>query len=152
MIVAFILSALWWMRIRGLCRLSNGRDWLWGKLGLALVGKFMLSKSLIQFSACGWGYVASLYFGLRPSPAKDLCQHAALPRTPVACARPFGRPLLAHTSTWDTPKLAGKPGSVSYGVTPPLSWVLVRTRFCLCPPGVCVHRHSCTHLTWVVAK
>ena len=66
---------------------------------LSLVGKFMLSKSLIQFSACGWGYVASLYFGLRPSPAKDLCQHAALPRTPVACARPFGRPLLAHTST-----------------------------------------------------
>ena len=33
----------------GLCKLPDGRDWLWGKLGLALVGKAMLSKSLIQF-------------------------------------------------------------------------------------------------------
>ena len=34
-----------------------------GKLGLALVGKVMLSKSLTQFSADGWGCVPSLYFG-----------------------------------------------------------------------------------------
>ena len=33
------------------------RNWLWVKLGLALVGKVMLSKSLIQFSADGWGCV-----------------------------------------------------------------------------------------------
>ena len=31
-------------------------DWLWGNLGLALLGKAMLSKSLIQFSVDGWGY------------------------------------------------------------------------------------------------
>ena len=37
--------------IRGLCKLPDGRGWLWVKLGLALVGKAMLSKSLIQFSA-----------------------------------------------------------------------------------------------------
>ena len=30
-------------------------DWLWGNLGLALLGKAMLSKSLIQFSVDGWG-------------------------------------------------------------------------------------------------
>ena len=30
-----------------------------------------------------------------------------------------------------------KPGSVSWGVTAPLSWVLVHTRFYLCPPRVC---------------
>ena len=36
-----------------------GRDWLWGKLGLAL-GKALLSKSLIQFSADGWGCVPPL--------------------------------------------------------------------------------------------
>ena len=36
-----------------LWKLPDGRDWLWGKLGLALVGKAMLSKSLIQFSADG---------------------------------------------------------------------------------------------------
>jgi len=51
------------MKIRGLRKLPDGRDWLWGKLGLALVGKAMLSKSLIQFSADGWGCVPSLYFG-----------------------------------------------------------------------------------------
>ena len=45
------MSALWWIRIRGLCKLPDGRGWLWIKLGLALVGKAMLSKSLIQFSA-----------------------------------------------------------------------------------------------------
>ena len=30
-----------------------------------------------------------------------------------------------------------KSESVSYGVTAPSSWVLVHTRFCLCPPRVC---------------
>ena len=30
----------------------------------------------------------------------------------------------------------GKSGSVSCGVTAPFSWVLVHTRFCLCPPRV----------------
>ena len=33
---------------------------MWGKLGPALVGKSMLSKSLIQLSANGWGCVPSL--------------------------------------------------------------------------------------------
>ena len=60
MTVVFILSALWWMRIGGLCKLPDGRDWLLGRLGLALVGKVMLIKPLIQFSADGWGCVPSL--------------------------------------------------------------------------------------------
>ena len=38
----------------------HGRDWLWAKLGLALVGRAMFSKSLIQFSADGWGCIPSL--------------------------------------------------------------------------------------------
>ena len=33
-------------------------------------------------------------------------------------------------------RLLGKSGSVSCGVTAPFSWVLVHTRFCLCPPRV----------------
>ena len=37
-----------------------------GKLGLALVGRAMLSKSLIQFSLDGQGWVFSLLFDLRP--------------------------------------------------------------------------------------
>ena len=47
-IVVFILSAFWWKRIRSLWKLPDGKDWLWGKLSLALVGRAMLSKSLIQ--------------------------------------------------------------------------------------------------------
>ena len=37
-----------------------------GKLGLFLVDKAMLSKSLIQFSVDGWDCVPSLLFDLRP--------------------------------------------------------------------------------------
>ena len=33
-VVVFILSALWWMRIRGLWKLPDGRNRLWGKQGL----------------------------------------------------------------------------------------------------------------------
>ena len=40
----------------------DGRDWLWGHLGLALMGGAMLNKSLIQFSVDGWSYVPSLLF------------------------------------------------------------------------------------------
>ena len=48
-------------------KLPNGRDWMWRKLVLALVGKAMLSKSSVQLSADGWGCVPSLQFGLRPN-------------------------------------------------------------------------------------
>ena len=42
------------------CMLPDGRDWLWGKLGLALVGRAMPSICLIQFSDDGWGCAPSL--------------------------------------------------------------------------------------------
>ena len=38
-----------------------------GKLGLVLMGRAMLSKSLIQFSVDEWGCVLSLLFDLRPN-------------------------------------------------------------------------------------
>ena len=60
--MVFILSALWWKRIRSLWKLPGGRDWLRGKLGLVLMGRAMLSKSLIQFSVDGRGCVPSLLF------------------------------------------------------------------------------------------
>ena len=58
MIIVFILSALWGIRIRGLWKLPGGRDWLWGKL--VLMGRAMFIKSWIQFSVDGWGCVPSL--------------------------------------------------------------------------------------------
>ena len=42
------------MRIRGLCKLPDGGTGCGEKLGLALVGRATLSKSLIQFSPDGW--------------------------------------------------------------------------------------------------
>ena len=37
-----------------------------GNLDLALMGRDMFNKSLIQFSVDGWGCVPSLLFDLRP--------------------------------------------------------------------------------------
>ena len=53
------------------------------------------------------------------------------------CPQPCSRPPLTHASAGDSPTLRGKSGSVSCGVTAPFSWVLVCTRFYLCPPRVC---------------
>ena len=106
--MVFILCALWWIRIRGLWKLPDGKDWLWGKLGLVLMGGAMLSKSLIQFSVDGWNCVPSLLFSLRPS-----CR---------------------HTPPLETPGHPQAPDSVSCGDTAPFFCLLVHTRFWLCPP------------------
>jgi len=47
-------------------------------------------------------------------------------------------PLSTHTSTRDYWTLIGKSGSVSCVVTASFSLLLVHTRFCLCPPRVCL--------------
>ena len=104
------LSALWWMRIRGLWKFPDRKDWLWVELGLALVGKAMLNKSLIQFSADGWGCVPSLEFGLRSNHGrskgnllqKDLCQHVSPPRTAADYLTCLKKPVCRSRSkpTW----------------------------------------------------
>ena len=68
-IVIFILYTLWWIRIRGLWKLPDGRDWLRGKLNLVLMGGAMFSKSLIQLShfVNEWGCIPSLSLDLRSS-------------------------------------------------------------------------------------
>ena len=43
-----------------MCKLPDGRDWLWRKLDLALVGSAMFSKTSIQLSADGWSCAPSL--------------------------------------------------------------------------------------------
>ena len=56
---------------------------------------------------------------------------------PVTPSPRWGDPLLTHGSTEDpAPNTAARSGSVSWGVTAPFSWVMVCTRFCLCPPKV----------------
>ena len=56
--------------IRRLWKFPDGKDWLWVKLGLSLLGKAMLRKSLVQFYADEWGCIFSLLFGLRPNYGK----------------------------------------------------------------------------------
>ena len=56
--------------------------------------------------------------------------------------QPCSRPLLTHAFAQASWTLSSKSGSVSCGVTAPFSWVLVYTRFCLCPPSVCFPHFS----------
>ena len=137
-----ILSALRWRRLRGLCKLPNRRDWRWEKLGLALVGRALLSKALIQLYTDRWGSLpvsclawgdpalesAGSIVGIMAPPRGTFrdccCQHPC----------PCGEPLLTHASTAGPPTLAGGLGSVSCGVTAPFLWVLVHATFCFWPP------------------
>ena len=66
----------------------------------------------------------------------DLLQKVPRTHCYTQCPQPCSRPPLTHASARDSWALMGKSGSVSCGVTAPFSWVLVHTRFCLCPPKV----------------
>ena len=71
----------------------------------------------------GHNWVTSLHFSKDPV-------HTVLQSVPLT----LQQPLLTHASARDSWTLTSKSGSVSCGVTAPFSWVLVHTRFCLCPP------------------
>ena len=58
---------------------------------------------------------------------------ALLHSVPPALQQATADPCLCGDS-WT---LTGKSGALSRGVTAPFSWVLMWTRFCLCPPRVC---------------
>ena len=140
MIVVFILLALWC--IRSLWKIPDGRCWLRGKLGLVLMGRAILRKSLILFSVDGWGCTPSL-FDLRPNYGRsnedngDFLQKVPYRHCYIQGPKLCSRPPLTHASTGDSWTLIGKSRSVSCEVSAPFSWVLVPTRFCLCPPRVC---------------
>ena len=115
----------------------------WFPLGWTGWISLQFSKSLIQFPADGWGCVPSLLLDLRPNYGGgnenngDPLQKVPCMHCYTQCLRPWSRPLLTHNSTRDSWTLMDMSGSVSCGVTAPFSWVLVHTRFCLCPPRVC---------------
>ena len=104
----------------------------------------MLSKSFIQFSVDGWSCVPSLLFTWGQTMVEVMNLMVTSFKRSHACTatlnapnQPCSRPPLIHSSTGDSWILPGKSGSVSCGVTALFSWVLVHTRFCLCPPRVC---------------
>ena len=110
-------------------------------MGLVLMGRAILSKPLIQFSVDGWSRVPSMLFtwGQTWVEVMEIMltsfkrSHAC---TATLCLQPCSRPPRTHTSAGDSWTLPGKSGSVSCGVTDHSSWVLLHTRFCLCPPRV----------------
>ena len=123
-----LMEASWWERLTG------------GKLGLVLMGRTMLGKSLIQFSVDRPGYVIwperPNYGGSTEdngSSFKRSCARTAILSTPNAVAghrQPMPPP--------ETPEHSqASLGQSLVGSTATLSWVLVSTRFCLCPPRVC---------------
>ena len=114
-IVDFILPAIRWIRIRGIWKLPDGRDWLRGKLGLALMGGAVHSKSLIQFSIeelCSLPVV-----WLRPTYGGGDEDNATLSAPDPAAGH---HQLTLHGDSWI---LTGKSESVSCGVTAPFSYI-----------------------------
>ena len=135
-------SALWWMRLRGLCKLPDGRDCQQEKMCLALLGRALLSKALIQLSD-EWGCTSSLVvvwpeetqpWGLKGSmvgllvTSKRVYTKGDFP-VPPSC----GEPHLMHASTGGPPTLAGSFCPVSCGVTALLLWVMVHTKLLVVP-------------------
>ena len=82
---------------------SDGRDWLWGKLGLVLMGRAMLSKSLTQFSVDGQGCVPSLLFNLRPNYGGGNEDNGDLLQKVHACTATHSAPNPAAGHRWPVP-------------------------------------------------
>ena len=99
-----LMEASWWERLSG-------------KLSLVLMGRAMLSKSLIQFSVDGWSCVPSLLFDLRPTYGGGDEDNAILSAPDPAAGH---HQLTLHGDSWI---LTGKSESVSCGVTAPFSYI-----------------------------
>ena len=83
-----------------------------GKLVLVLMGRAMLSKSLIQFSVEGWGCVPSLLFDLKPNYGGGNEDNGTSFKRSHAC-----------TATLSAPKpAAGHPQPMPLPETPVHSW------------------------------
>ena len=111
--MVYILFALWGIRMWGLWRLPDGRDWLWKKLGLALMGGAMLglkSDFLLMggalFPPCCWiwGQTMVEVMKIMVTSFKRSCAHT--PRT-QSC-QPCSKPLLTHSSAGNSWTLIGK--------------------------------------------
>ena len=108
--MVFLLSALWW--IRGLWKLPDVRDWVWGKLGLVLMCRVMLCKSLLQFSVLGLCSLPDVWpeakLWWKNEDNGDTLRHSV--------PRPCSRPPSTDTSAGDSWTLTGTSGSISCGV------------------------------------
>ena len=127
-----IMEASWWERLTE------------GKLGLALIGGAMLSKSLIQFSVDEWSCVPSLLFTWRHTMVEVMKIMVISFERSQACTAT----LTASNHTADHPR-----------PTPPLEtpghsqqvWVSLLWGHCSCLPGPGAHKVVCAlqeSLSW----
>ena len=142
--MVFVLSALWWIRIRGLWKFPDGGD-LWGhlgKLGLVLMGKDMLSKSLIQFSIDDGGCFPSLLFLWGQTMVEVMKITVISFKMSHACTATLSAPNAAAGQHWPMP-LPETPGHswVNLGQFLVGSLLLSPGSWCaqgyFCPPRVC---------------
>ena len=136
--VVFILSALWWRRIRGYGNFLIGEiDW-----GGNWVLFWWVWPCSLNFSVEGQGCVPSLLLGLRPNYGGgnednvNVFQTVPCMHCYTQCPQPCSGPPLTYSCTEDSWTLMGKSGSMLWGHCS-FFWVLVHTRFCLCPSRVC---------------
>ena len=107
-----------------------------GKLGLVLMDKAMLSKSLIQFSVDGWSCVPFLLFTWHQAMVEVMIMVNSFKRshacTSIVHALNPAAGRHRPTPLRETPGHTGKSGSVSWRVTSPFFWILVH-KVLLCP-------------------
>ena len=78
-----------------------------------------------------WGQTMVEVMKMMATSFKTSCAHTAALSTPTLQQATADPSLCRRLWT-----LTGRSGSVSCRVTAPFSWILVHTRFCLCPPRV----------------
>ena len=92
-----------------------------GKLGLVLMGRAMISKSLIRFSVDGWSCLPSLLFTSGQTKVEVMKVMATSFKRSQACTatlkcpQPCSRPLPTHAFARDSQTPTGKPEAVSCG-------------------------------------
>ena len=147
--MVFFLLALWLIRIWILWNQPYGIDWLRGKLGLVLIGRAMLNRSLVQFSVNGQWCVPSL-FDLRPKyvGGKGNIDNGTSFKSSHACTAALSAPKPATGHLWPMP-LPETPGHsrASLGqslvgslLLSPVSWC---TQIFVCAPQESVSPGLC---------
>ena len=81
------------MRIRGLCRHPNGRDWLWGKLDLSLTVRAILSS--VQLLSCVQLFVAP-WIAAHQTSLSITNSQSSLKLTPIKSVMPSSYLILCH--------------------------------------------------------
>ena len=125
-----LVEASWWERLTE------------GETGCYSDGGAMLSKSLIQFSIDRQGCVLSLLFDLRPTSGGgnedngNLFKRSLVPTAALSAPNPAA----SHCQLTPPPETPDTHRQVWFSLLWghwSFSWVLVCTRFSLCPPRVC---------------